>query len=885
VLDDLDLKFGKLKFNAESISNFDSELEQQKANWAKCLQKLKQAEEEFRKPIEGSSKIDQIRAVREALDDTDNGSQHFTRTMLSQLFSHLKKATEFLTHSEGEYLSEPVIIISTTGAIPPLYADRFGYGEKTVWQHLHNSEALRKRTVVLFDVESLRKVIPISTGLSWERTAQDTIVGLQSNRLLRPFLRFGNVIVRFGVTGLLLISINPRGESNYTLYFSPEYDDTEFSHRDDGEVFGATSILAATLVEQLAAQCRWRNGKAVFQDTFPAFSDALNVAINRMVCHYELGYGNDIDSFERSLTGVSQDVFLRRADLISQSLDSSQRNGPANFPVQSIRMSPIRSSHWSILGQSSQIELYDISENIVLLGSGIALNTMEHPVEDLVRHWIETTLVILRESDPNYSLFRPNEHREGTSLAEALIESFFGIIFDKDPITRRLIGEPCHASLRKFLSDLEKNEVTRNHFIEVVRASLDSSNQDLREHLDELAAKGKGKVNDAAESMQELLNDETSSENDLLYAFNSLYDKIRDKAVPPGNLVAIRQDNLLIPEIILGRTLINLLRSLEPTYGWTRTISTPILRLGNPPRDGGHDERLIVVDRNEVESIRAVMRSIDQYLRMENRSRPLSIAVFGPPGAGKSIAVNKVISMMKRTGVETKKKTINLSKLGGIEDLTEKLNGLARDAAQEAKRKVPIIFFDEFDSPIHGEPLGWLKYFLSIMEDGDPIKNAVYVFAGGTADSFESFSLANRSQTDIEWVEFAKSKGPDFVSRLKGHINVAGVNSSGPDDDLYVIRRALALRFLLAEKQKLKDGEQAKIDRSMVNAFLHVPEYRHGSRSMRVLLDLCTGRDGIIISRSEVPPIHQLDMQVDGKAFNALASGQTVPVKTMNWDS
>jgi hypothetical protein len=104
-----------------------------------------------------------------------------------------------------------------------------------------------------------------------------------------------------------------------------------------------------------------------------------------------------------------------------------------------------------------------------------------------------------------------------------------------------------------------------------------------------------------------------------------------------------------------------------------------------------------------------------------------------------------------------------------------------------------------------------------------------------------------------------------------------GINPAGPEDDLYLIRRALTLRFLISESQDLKEGDKAKIDKSMLNAFLHVPRYIHGSRSMRMLVDLCVKGDEKIIAMSEVPPIHQLDMQVDGKAFSALASGQISP--------
>ena len=257
--------------------------------------------------------------------------------------------------------------------------------------------------------------------------------------------------------------------------------------------------------------------------------------------------------------------------------------------------------------------------------------------------------------------------------------------------------------------------------------------------------------------------------------------------------------------------------------------------------------------------------------------------------------------------MEAKTHTINLSQLENVAELKRRLKELnptteqneseslkndkkastaiwspvqpdkAQPPTEKVDKEIPVIFFDEFDSTLKEEPLGWLKYFLSIMEDGDPIKKAVYVFAGGTSESFEAFSLADRSRNDPDWIKFAQSKGPDFISRLVGHINVMGVNPSHPDDNLYVIRRAIILRYLLAAKQNLVDNDEAKIDENMINAFLHVPEYIHGARSMRILIDLCYDNLTEWVSMSKMPPIHQLNMHVDGKAFVGLASGQNAP--------
>ena len=43
-------------------------------------------------------------------------------------------------------------------------------------------------------------------------------------------------------------------------------------------------------------------------------------------------------------------------------------------------------------------------------------------------------------------------------------------------------------------------------------------------------------------------------------------------------------------------------------------------------------------------------------------------------------------------------------------------------------------------------------------------------------------------------------KGPDFVSRLSGHIDIIGPNPTDEYDQAYVIRRALILRQILREK-------------------------------------------------------------------------------------
>ena len=52
------------------------------------------------------------------------------------------------------------------------------------------------------------------------------------------------------------------------------------------------------------------------------------------------------------------------------------------------------------------------------------------------------------------------------------------------------------------------------------------------------------------------------------------------------------------------------------------------------------------VDRIEIESMRSVRNIISEYLASPGRPRPLNLAVFGPPGSGKSFAIKQMASVI-----------------------------------------------------------------------------------------------------------------------------------------------------------------------------------------------------------------------------------------------
>ena len=112
------------------------------------------------------------------------------------------------------------------------------------------------------------------------------------------------------------------------------------------------------------------------------------------------------------------------------------------------------------------------------------------------------------------------------------------------------------------------------------------------------------------------------------------------------------------------------------------------------------------------EALHNISCLISEYCESRQKT-PLSIAVFGPPGSGKSFAVEHVASSI-RPG-EIKKITFNLSQLSGPVDLLDTFHQI-RDIALSGN--ISLVFWDEFDSLLQNQPLGWLKYFLVPMQDG-----------------------------------------------------------------------------------------------------------------------------------------------------------------------
>jgi hypothetical protein len=272
-------------------------------------------------------------------------------------------------------------------------------------------------------------------------------------------------------------------------------------------------------------------------------------------------------------------------------------------------------------------------------------------------------------------------------------------------------------------------------------------------------------------------------------------------------------------------------------------------------------------DRQEIEGIRSVNNAFRYYLSDGGKQgTPLCIAVFGPPGSGKSFAIKEIA---KGLGIDSSSQiTFNLSQFESSEELTAAFHQI-RDL--QLKGKIPLIFWDEFDTRYQGKPLGWLRYFLAPMQDGEfmengrthPIGRGIFIFAGATSHSFAKF-CEGASEED------RAAKKPDFISRLKAYLDIKGPNGNPNtiEDKLFVIRRAFLLNYFLKTfAPKLQENKKIQIEDGVLTAFLRIGEYKHGARSMETLIRMSAIGNKRKYEYSCLPPDQITGMHVNIREF------------------
>jgi|GEM_PF-4507124 len=283
------------------------------------------------------------------------------------------------------------------------------------------------------------------------------------------------------------------------------------------------------------------------------------------------------------------------------------------------------------------------------------------------------------------------------------------------------------------------------------------------------------------------------------------------------------------------------------------------------------------IDRSEIESYQSLKTILNEYINDRKTRVPLSVAAFGPPGSGKSFGITEIISNIPNANIE--KIPCNLSQYSSYSELINTFQ-IIRDAGLSGK--IPIAFFDEFDSTFENKPLGWLKFFLAPMQDGlffcnehtHPIGKAIFIFAGGTCYTYDDFVNNDAYKTQ---------KGSDFASRLRGYINIIGCDPQNDDTELFKVRRALLLRSILQRKAPhlFKEGELS-IDDNVIRAFVKVSTYEHGARSMQAIVEMSTLKGKKTYDPACLPHKDILKQHTDAEDFINLVSREYHLIEKMD---
>ena len=291
-----------------------------------------------------------------------------------------------------------------------------------------------------------------------------------------------------------------------------------------------------------------------------------------------------------------------------------------------------------------------------------------------------------------------------------------------------------------------------------------------------------------------------------------------------------------------------------------------------------YSDALVLATQHELDAIKSLEALVKGYTELEKPPRPLCIAVFGAPGSGKSRTVKALVKALGLGDGDHRK--LNLTQLASVEQLDAQLNVAL---AGSESGPVPVVFFDEFDAPKDGTPLGWLPWFLAPMEDGRRFSSgswhdcsrAVFVFAGGTAHRAADFGIHDPAS-------FRAAKGPDFVSRLRGFLDVLGPNDGSDEERRF--RRERAITYQLT-KGLTAGGPPIEATPALLESLHAVGRFLHGDRSIGAVLELsvhgrATAPDPADRLRpldlQHLPPDHILALHVDSGPLDPARIGGAI---------
>ncbi len=722
-----------------------------------------------------------------------------------------------------------------------------------------NNEMLGKTSFVI-DADDLRKDgAHITRGASWERTAEDTYKLFSLHPFLRAIEKAHKVVIRFGVSGAV-VRMQGNGLDRYSIVFDPKCHEQGYA---DTSAMGVmypmdavmTSSLAASIYENLSS------GTISAQNPPEECLDNVKLALERCRNYYDHG----VNIISKCTDSSKSRGFIEQWDTDSVQDNCPKVPAPRNVERKSTQIGAYSGYDWKedhttemlydvfINDEGEFGRLYTDGRVSRVICSMVCNRLFKGIINELLNELMRTEVKGVKKEV--FSI-KTGEYEGRNSRVQGMV----GLNLDCEISDLNNYFNSLHAKIKKICSD-----ESDAHCDELKKKQWESLSSRVEKD-------GQVYRNAIAEMIQMLVmhNHAVVSQDyhNMLFAPVVLNATRSDHFCSHRIAKEFQQNWVMLPtdkqeliQISKGFVKYGYSKNMSPAASASISSNFAIAQFG----------KMTIVDRSEIETFRSLYALMKNYLKRKNPDRPLCAAVFGPPGSGKSFGVKQlgISSDIPANDVLE----FNVSQFESRLDLERALLNVRNVCTPN---RTPLVFFDEFDSDHKGEPLGWLKMFLSVMQDGTfafggdimQLGKSILIFAGGTCDNFNQFSRSASKPGSTEYKYFREIKGPDFVSRLRGYIDIAGIN---PPDVLDVrrcfhyLRRAAIIRTVIErEYPDMIDGNgQAKIDEGVLNALICVSRYTHGARSLSALFDMSNlaGRDSF--ERSHLPSEHQLAMHLE----------------------
>ncbi|GAB7328068.1 hypothetical protein MBLNU13_g00109t1 [Cladosporium sp. NU13] len=298
---------------------------------------------------------------------------------------------------------------------------------------------------------------------------------------------------------------------------------------------------------------------------------------------------------------------------------------------------------------------------------------------------------------------------------------------------------------------------------------------------------------------------------------------------------------------------------------------------------------LLSVDRAEQERLEAVVDIAEERIAAA-ATTPTCIGVFGPAGSGKTFTATNLADHLGRERPHTK---FTFDARSMKEEQFVAACQSIRDAS--ATGSLPVIIFKNFGAVLESESL-LLNSFLTLVNSGTftdqgnerQLGHAVLFFSidqeAVDSDSAPTpvateFTLRRRPTTPsaAEWNKMYSDESP-LLDSLHGIVNILGPNSTGKDDRMFAIRRAMMLRQIIREKYPhMEVNGIMSFDDAVLHALLLTPKFKQGLNSLEKIISTSRLSHRTRFDVSALPPEEQIQLHVDGRIFMSFLRSPKLP--------